>query len=149
MDDSKHTDATSLEAVQHRIDSHGFLSWLGFTVELVEEGRVVATVPRDPKITNNFGPDGQVHGGVAATLIDTVGGIVCRTELGPDNRGVATIDLDVSYLRSASGDLRATAEVVRVGGTVGVADVTVESNGSDGEWEKVAVGRGSYRVFRE
>jgi acyl-coenzyme A thioesterase PaaI-like protein len=45
------------------------------------------------------------------------------------------------------GDLRATAEVVRAGGSMGVAQVDVTAPTPHGE-DTVAVGRASYRLFR-
>ncbi|MFB6153568.1 MAG: hotdog domain-containing protein, partial [Halodesulfurarchaeum sp.] len=57
-------------------------------------------------------------------------------------------DLNVSYLRPARGDLVGTAEVVRVGGSVGVSTISVESETPDGAIKEVAVGRGSFRIFR-
>lgn len=139
------------EFVQERVEAHGFLSWLDVTVAELDEGRVVMVVPYDERLANHGpGTRGQVHGGVAATLVDTAGGIACRTALDdPTRDGVATIDLDVSYLRAAVGDLRAEADVVRVGSTVGVADVTVESETPGGDVAPVAVGKGSFRLFRE
>lgn len=139
------------EMVQAHIDQHGFLSWLGMTVEDLDHGELTMRVPYDEKLANHSpGGEGNVHGGIASTLIDTAGGIACRTVLDdPTTGGVATIALDVSYLRPATGDLVAEAEVVRAGSTVGVATVTVESQTPDGEWKDVAVGKGSYRLFRD
>jgi|GEM_PF-54686 len=140
--------------LQYHIDEHGFLSWLGVTVDEVEQDRMVMTIPYDEKLTNSGpgsgdGSDGRntINGGVAATLIDSCGGMAVRASLeDPIYSGVATIDLNVSYLRPAKGDLTATAEVVRIGGTVGVSKVSVVSETDDGEQE-VAVGRGSFRIF--
>lgn len=133
--------------VQSVIDAeHGYLSWLDTRVETVEPGRVVLRVPFDEKLTNPGTPP-TIHGGVAATLIDTAGGLAQRTELEtPYAGGVATVNLNVNYLRRATSDLVATADVVRAGSTIGVSDVAVES-GDDGE--PVAVGQGAYRLFRE
>ncbi|HET7325563.1 MAG TPA: PaaI family thioesterase, partial [Halococcus sp.] len=64
------------------------------------------------------------------------------------NGSVATINLNVNYLRPAAGDLTATAEVVRAGSSVGVSTVTVESEAPDGEMKAVATGQGAYRLFR-
>ncbi|MFB6111413.1 MAG: PaaI family thioesterase [Halobacteriaceae archaeon] len=136
--------------LQAAIDEHGFLSWLDATVERVEEGAVELRVPHDEKLTNH-GPAnrGEVHGGIAATLIDTCGGVACRTGMGnPVEAGVTTIDLNVSYLRAALGDLRARADLIRAGETVGVATVSVESLTPDETVSTVAVGRGSYRLYR-
>lgn len=137
--------------LQAALDDHGFLSWLDVTVEGIGEGWIEMRVPHDERLTN-MGPRnrGEVHGGVAATLVDTSGGLACRTVLGnPVTAGVATVNMDVSYLRAALGDLTARAEVVRAGDTIGVADVTVESETEDDGVAPVVVGRGSYRLFRE
>jgi uncharacterized protein (TIGR00369 family) len=135
--------------LQEFIDEHGFLSFLDLTVDELETGHLVMRVPYDRKLTNKGPGNGNVHGGIASTLIDTAGGLCVHTSLeDPFASSVATIDLNVSYLRPARGDLVGTADVVRIGGTVGVAEVTVESETPDGEIDEVAVGRGSYRIFR-
>lgn len=141
--------------MQSHIDEHGFLAWLGVQVESLDPGHLVMRVPYDDKLTNPAIPGREdegrtVHGGVAAALMDTAGGLAVRSTLsGPLSTGVATIDLNVSYLRPATDDLVAEATLVRAGGSVGVATVTVESDPGDGEWTTVAVGRASYRLFRE
>lgn len=144
------------EALQAHIEeNHEFLSWLGMTVEHVGDGTMTLCVPYDEKLTNTR-PNGggerrpDIHGGVAATMVDTVGGLVLRTKFDqPVQTGVATINLNVNYLRPATGDLAATADVIRVGSTVGVSEITVESTTPDGETREVATGQGSYRIFRE
>jgi uncharacterized protein (TIGR00369 family) len=126
------------------IADHGYLSWLDLQLEFIERGRVKMSVPETEDLRNP-GPGGSIHGGIAATLIDTASGFALRTTFGdPTNARLATTDLDVSYLRPATGDLRVEAEVLRAGGRTGVTDVSVESNG-----ETVAVGRTTYRLFRE
>jgi uncharacterized protein (TIGR00369 family) len=144
---------------QYVEEEHGFLSWLNTRVDEIERGRVVMTIPYDETLTNTVTPP-TIHGGVAATLVDTAGGIAQRTTLAePLTGGVATINLDVNYLRRAGSDLTATAEVVRAGGTIGWATVAVESPVPDGELgegpdedhpvETVAIGQAAYRLFRE
>jgi len=147
MDEGETTQAI----VQRAVDSHGFLSWLDISVEAVEPGRLVLRAPYHEKLANRGRETrGEVHGGIAATLIDTAGGIACRTELSnPRGVGAATIDLNVSYLRAALGDLVATAETVRVGSTVGVSTVVVESETPDDGVAPVATGRGSFRLFHD
>lgn len=153
MNDSEMPDQTT-ELLQRYIDDHGYLSWLGTRVESMEYGKLVMTIPFDEKLTNARPDDGddspaQIHGGIAATLIDTTGGIALRPYLDdPMNGSVATINLTVNYLRPASGDLTATAEVIRAGTSVGVSTVTVESEAPDGETKPVATGQGAYRLFR-
>jgi uncharacterized protein (TIGR00369 family) len=144
------TDEDARAFLQSALDEHGFLSWLDVQVDGVGDGWVELRVPHDDRLANN-GPTnrGEIHGGVAATLIDTSGGLACRTVIeNPVEDGVVSVNMDVSYLRAALGDLSARAEVVRSGGSIGVADVTVESETADGV-DTVAVGRGTYRLFTE
>ncbi|SDQ21032.1 PaaI family thioesterase [Natronobacterium texcoconense] len=150
------TFASLEEFLQHYIDEHQeFLSWIGTSVENVGPGTMTLAVPYDEKLTNarpNADDDRRpdIHGGIAATLIDTVGGLSLRTELeDPFAASIATINLNVNYLRPATGDLVATADVVRAGSSVGVSEVTVESTTPDGETREVATGQGAYRIFRE
>ncbi|GAB7018621.1 PaaI family thioesterase [Halostagnicola bangensis] len=143
------------EMLQGYIDEYQeFLSWIGTSVDHIGEGTMTLSIPYDDKLTNvrpDAGPDRRpdMHGGVAATLIDTAGGLALRTELeDPFAASIATINLNVNYLRPATGDLSATANVIRVGSSVGVSEITVESTTADGETKAVATGQGSYRVFR-
>lgn len=137
----------TIESVQTHIDEHGFLSWLDVTAESVEPGRLVLRVPFRDTLTNRpYGGGRSIHGGVAATVIDTAAALVIQGQL-PGDAYTATIDLNVSYLLPATSDLIATGEVIRIGGTVGVAEVVVESE-TNGERDTVAVGRGSFRIFR-
>lgn len=141
------TDQERRAAVQRRMDEHGFLSWLDVRVEDVATGRVVLRIPYREALTNRpFGGQRSIHGGVAATVIDSAAGAAIKSEL-PDGAGTATIDLNVSYLRPATSDLVATGNVIRIGKSVGVASVTVESE-TNGDRSEVAVGRGSFRIFR-
>ncbi|ADJ16349.1 PaaI family thioesterase [Halalkalicoccus jeotgali] len=133
-------------------DHHEYLSWLGTRVDALEEGRLVMSIPYDEKLTNVHpgGSEGrpEINGGVAATLIDTAGGLALRTTLDdPFEGGVATINLNVNYLERATDDLTATAEVIRSGGSVGVSEIRLES-GPDAESRPVATGQGAYRLFR-
>ena len=80
---------------------------LGFEMVEVERGRVVFEGTPDRSVYN---PLGAVHGGYAATLLDSACGIAVHSELGP-NRGHTTLELKVSYLRGLSdrsGTVRAS-----------------------------------------
>lgn len=139
----------AVEVLQAYLESeHDFLSWLGFTVDSFEAGRMTATIPFDDKLTNPTDPP-TVQGGVASTLIDVVGGIVLRPYLtDPVDDDMATINLNVNYLRPAAGDLTASGEVIRAGSSVGVSTVEVRSETPEGTERLVAVGQGAYRLFR-
>lgn len=139
-----------VDFLQAALNDHGFLSWLDVQVDGVGDGWVELRVPHDERLTN-LGPTnrGEVHGGIAATLVDTSGGLACRTVLdNPVDDGVVSVNMNVSYLRAALGDLIARARVVRAGTTIGVVDVTVESDTAEDGVAPVVIGRGSYRLFR-
>ncbi|WP_222917702.1 PaaI family thioesterase [Natrinema sp. SYSU A 869] len=132
------------ESFVHR---HGYLSWLDLEVKHLEDGRAVLEIERNEDFENPIGTDGPdpVHGGIVATLIDTASAFALRSTFeDPSEAHLTTTDLNVSYLRPATGDLRAEAEVLRAGGSTGVTNVTVK--GTDGE---AAVGRTTYRLFRD
>ncbi|APX96769.1 PaaI family thioesterase [Natronorubrum daqingense] len=139
-------DATDWPEWRSFVERHGYLSWLDIDAEHLADGRAVLTIDRDEDFENPVGNDGYdpVHGGIVATLIDTSSAFALRTTFDkPNETHLTTTDLNVSYLRPATGTLRADAEVVRVGGSTGVTQVSV--SGADGE---AAVGRTTYRLFR-
>jgi uncharacterized protein (TIGR00369 family) len=141
--------------LQEYIDSHHeFLSWLGVTVEAFEQGSTVMTLAHQPKLTNKP-PDGTstggpnpIQGGVASTLVDVAGGMALRPYLAdPLRDSLATINLNINYLRPATGDLRAEATVIRAGASVGVSAVLVTAVSADGTERDIVHGTGSFRLF--
>ena len=158
-----------VESVREYVENrHDFLAWLNTSADDIAVGRVVLSVPYDEKLTNRppgwaESDDGEgegddadadadrtysIHGGVAATLIDTAGGMALRTGFDDPRTGdLATVNLNVNYLRPATGDLTATADVVRAGRSIGVSEVTVTTT-VDGAEKEVATGQGAYRLFR-
>lgn len=128
------------------LDNHEFLQGLGVRLESQAEGAVRLSLPHDESLTN---PGSDVlQGGVVATLVDHAGGAAIRTTLeDPLETPHATTDLDVTYVRPATGDLIADASVVRSGRTMGVVDVTVTARTPEGE-QTVAVGRVSLHLDR-
>ena len=143
-------DETHAQALSAFIEAHGFLSWLNLEVTELERGRIVMRVPYDEKLVNPGSSVGSIHGGVAASLIDTASGFALRsTYADPTTGSLATTDLNVTYLRPATADLRVEAEVLRAGGSMGFTDTLVSSVDPDGDTKAVAVGRTSYRLFRE
>ncbi|MDY7080840.1 MAG: PaaI family thioesterase, partial [Halobacteria archaeon] len=108
----------------------------------------VVSVPHDTKIANPV-ENMPIHGGVIATIVDTSSAMALRTTFDDPKKigGLTTTDLDVSYVRPATDDVYAEAEVVRAGNSVGVTRVTVESTSPDGDKKEVAVGKTTYRLF--
>lgn len=64
----------------------------------------------------------------------------------PTTGSLATTDLNGTYFRSATADLRVEAEVLRAGDST-FTDTLVTSVAPDGETKDVAVRRSSYRLF--
>jgi uncharacterized protein (TIGR00369 family) len=81
----------------------------------------------------------MAHGGVTFTLADTVGGAALVSLV---DRPVPTIDMRIDYLDAATGDIYASADVVKNGAQVGVVDVDV--TGKDGTL--LADARGVYKT---
>ena len=72
----------------------------------------------------HFNPMGVVHGGYAATLLDTVVGCAVHTML-PAGKGYTTLELKVNMLRALSSKVplvRAEGKVIHVGGQVATAE---------------------------
>lgn len=94
---------------------------LDFALVEVEEGRAVFEGAPDERTYN---PMGGVHGGYAATLLDSACGIAVHSRLVPGQR-YTTLELKVSYLRgmtSATGAVRAEGTVISMGRRVAFAE---------------------------
>ena len=120
-----------------RIDASPFHRLLGLELIRAESGVVEMRLAWRNELGRSDDSD-WYHGGVISALIDIAGDYAIASRLG---RGVPTIDLRVDYLRPARrGDLRALARAVKVGRTVGVADVELR----DANDAVVAIGRCAY-----
>ena len=89
---------------------------------------------------------GIVHGGVAASLIDSATGTALWTRV-EAGTVIATVDLNVSYLRAVPldvGTLTCRASVVHLGEQLAVVDGTV--TGADGT--AYVSGRATYAIIR-
>ena len=97
---------------------------MGFELVEVEEGRVVfAVVPDD----RHYNPIGTVHGGLAATLIDSATGCAVHTTL-PAGTGYTTTDVQVRFVRPITRDtgrIECIGEVVHRGRTLATAEAKV------------------------
>lgn len=85
-------------------------------------------------------PNGILHGGVTAALIDTAMAFAVRTHLAP-TQPTATIDLTVHYLRPhISGTITCTAKVVRAGKRI----FTVSADVVNGSAKHIATAVSTY-----
>ncbi|GHD20737.1 PaaI family thioesterase [Tianweitania populi] len=97
---------------------------LGFSLVEVDAGRAVFEGQPDRRVYN---PIGSVHGGYAATLLDSACGIAAHSQLAADE-GYTTLELKVSYLRGLSdksGRVRAEGRVVSRGRRVVFAEAAL------------------------
>ena len=80
----------------------------------------------------HYNPSGVVHGGYAASLLDTAVGCAIHTML-PAGKGYTTLELKVNYIRAMTdktGPVRAEGKVVNLGGQVGIAEGRItDANG--------------------
>jgi uncharacterized protein (TIGR00369 family) len=94
---------------------------LGFEIVQAEEGRAVFAMEPAEWM---FNPIGAVHGGVAATLLDSCMGCAVHTTL-PAGVGYTTTDLQVRYIRAmgdATGRVLAEGRVVHAGKRTATAE---------------------------
>ena len=94
---------------------------LGFAFTEVEAGQVAMAL--DPA-EFHYNPLSTVHGGVAATLLDSVMGCAVHSTL-PAGHGYATLEIKVNYVRAitaATGRLRAEGKIIHVGRQTATAE---------------------------
>ena len=94
---------------------------MGFEIVAAEPGRAVFAMEPAEWMYN---PIGSVHGGVAATLLDSCMGCAVHTTL-PTGVGYATGDLQVRYIKAmsaATGRVLAEGRVVHAGRRTATAE---------------------------
>jgi uncharacterized protein (TIGR00369 family) len=94
---------------------------MNFGLAELGEGRAVFTV--EPA-EYHYNPIGVVHGGLAATLLDSAMGCAVHTML-PAGAGYTTLEIKVNYVRALTaetGIVRCEAQVIYVGGRTATAE---------------------------
>jgi uncharacterized protein (TIGR00369 family) len=102
-----------LEArIRRKLTGQRFMHLIGADLTVITPGRVEAELELADK---HLQQRGFAHGGLIATLADLVAGFAAVT-LVPDNFGVVTADLRVSYLHPGVGQrLKAIGWVLKAG----------------------------------
>ena len=117
-------------------------SLMNFGLAEIEKGRIVFTVvPAE----YHYNPIGIVHGGLAATLLDSAMGCAVHSML-PAGVGYTTLDLQVRFVRAvtvATGPLRCEARVVHSGSRL----MTTEGHLRDEKGVLYAHGTGSCLIL--
>jgi uncharacterized protein (TIGR00369 family) len=115
---TKFPEMTGLEQLKAIFDGRANYDGIVQTLKLkpvsAEEGHVVFEGNPDASVYN---PIGSVHGGYAATLLDTVMGCSVHSKMKP-GQGYTTLELKVAYhkaMTEKSGPVRAEGRVISVG----------------------------------
>ena len=94
---------------------------MGFLLTEVSEGRAVFTaVPAE----YHYNPIGVVHGGLAATLLDSAMGCAVQSTL-PAAAGYTTLDINVNFVRPLTRDtgvVTCEGTVIYLGGRMATAE---------------------------
>jgi uncharacterized protein (TIGR00369 family) len=126
-----------------RIPGAPIASHLNMSIASVADGEVVFAATPDESLYN---PIGMIHGGVAATMLDSAIGCAVHTKL-PAGVRYSSIELKVSYLKAihaSAGEIRARGRVVKVGSRVGFAEAELH----DEAGTLLATGSGSCLIVR-
>ena len=94
---------------------------LGFSMAEIENGHV--TFEAEPQ-EFHYNPIGVVHGGLAATMLDSVMGCAVHSTL-PCGASYTTLEIKVNYVRSITtdtGTVVAEGTVVHAGGRIATAE---------------------------
>src|SRR5688500_19689798 len=94
---------------------------MDFGLAEIEEGRAVFTA--EPSAFH-YNPIGVVHGGLAATLLDSAMGCAIHSTL-PAGAGYTTLEIKANFIRAMTAQtsaVRCEAAVIHVGGRTATAD---------------------------
>lgn len=115
---------------------------LGYDVAEAESGRVVVTAePKD----SHLNPAGTVHGGLAATMLDSCMGLAIQSTL-DKGVGSTTLEFKISFVRPITpetGPIKAEGTVINRGRRIGIADGRV----TDGKGRLLAHGTTTCLIF--
>lgn len=109
------------EMAAGRLPAPPICETLGIRLSEVELGRVVFTYT--PSFAH-YNPLGSVHGGIAATLLDSAMGCCIHTTL-KAGTGYTTVEIKVNYVRAMTdktGPVRAEGKVINVGARIATSE---------------------------
>jgi uncharacterized protein (TIGR00369 family) len=100
---------------------------LGFELEEADEGRVVFSIEPGEQ---HYNPIGTVHGGVAATLLDSAMGAAVHSTL-PEGTGYVTLEVKFNLVRAITaetGRVLAEGRVIHRGKSVATVEASLRSD---------------------
>jgi uncharacterized protein (TIGR00369 family) len=99
-------------ALRRRTNETGATSLLGLSLESLEKGHVVFSMRVKPRHKQFHG---VMHGGVLATVADTVAAIAAYTTV-PRGTEIATVEMKINFLEAVPGGrIKAEGRVLRTG----------------------------------
>ncbi|MGX1023536.1 hotdog fold thioesterase [Flavobacterium sp. CS20] len=124
------------QVIEQNVPIHKFL---GLKLLLIEKGFVRVSVPFRDEVVGDFRRN-RWHGGIIATIMDSVGGIVGGTHFKSFDDKLATIDLRIDYLKGAeASSIIVEGKIVRFGNRILVTKMKAFQND-----ELIADGKGVY-----
>ncbi len=117
--------------------------YLGLKVETIEQNFFRVSVPFKEDFVGDIRKK-RWHGGIIATIMDSVGGAIGIANFKSPNDSLATIDLRVDYLRGAKAEtLYVEGKLVRMGNRIMVTKMKAFQGDT-----LVAEGKGVYNFIR-
>lgn len=117
--------------------------YFGLKVEVIEKEFIKVRVPFRKDLVGDIRTN-HWHGGIIATILDSVGGAIGIANFNTPEDKLSTIDLRVDYLRFADGkDLIFEGRLVRMGNRIMVTKMKAFQ-----EDVLVAEGKGVYNFIR-
>lgn len=130
----------TVEEIQESFLSMPFFSHIGFEIIHFREGDVLLKLSMQEELLN---ANGTLHGGVHATMLDFILGMVLRSKT---KTRCVTTSLNVNYLApSSKGDIFASGVILQQGYKTAV----VEGQLVDGEGKLLVKGVGSFKLIRD
>jgi uncharacterized protein (TIGR00369 family) len=144
LDTARTMDALPLfqEMLAGRLPAPPISRAIGFRLSEVELGRVVFSYEPNAE---HYNPLGSIHGGIAATLLDSVMGCAIHSTL-KAGIGFTTLEIKVNYVRAMThktGLVKAEGKIINVGSRI----ATAEGRIVDGEGKLLAHGTTTCLIF--
>ena len=109
------------EMLAGRLPAPPICRTLGMALAEIEPDRVVFAYR---PVFEHYNPLGSVHGGIAATLLDSVMGCCVHTTL-KAGTGCTTVEIKVNYVRAMTdktGPVRAEGRIINVGSRIATSE---------------------------
>jgi len=114
-------DTKEINSMLERINSVPITETLKMQILRLDKGECEAFIPRDTMWDGIFQ---TFHGGILATIADSITCWAILTKIGSD-RKVATTDFNIRFLRPCKTDVRCVAKVIRAGRTLSLAEAEI------------------------